>query len=101
MTIIMRRGYRVCESSSTSSSFSPGGLTILLWRTLDLRGLDELEFEFDIGKPFRPFEQLMGVLPEASKELIPPAYRVRIRFYCACSLGCLGINIHFLSSVRN
>lgn len=35
-------------------------------------------FNFDIGKPFQPFEQLMGVLPEASKELIPVAYRVRL-----------------------
>lgn len=36
-----------------------------------------MEFHFDLGKPFRPFEQLMGVLPEASKELIPEAYRVQ------------------------
>lgn len=33
-------------------------------------------FNFDLAKPFRPFEQLMGVLPEASKDLIPLAYRV-------------------------
>lgn len=33
-------------------------------------------FEFDLGKPFRPFEQLMGVLPSASKDLIPFAYQV-------------------------
>ena len=44
---------------------------------IDLRGVDQMAFEFQLGKPFRPFEQLMGVLPEASKELIPPAYRVR------------------------
>lgn len=35
-----------------------------------------MTFNFELGKPFRPFEQLMGVLPEASKELIPMAYRV-------------------------
>ena len=35
-----------------------------------------MAFHFELGKPFRPFEQLMGVLPEASKELIPPPYRV-------------------------
>lgn len=33
-------------------------------------------FEFDLGKPFRPFGQLMGVLPSASKDLIPHAYQV-------------------------
>jgi 5'-3' exoribonuclease 1 len=42
----------------------------------DFVGVDKMTFEFELGKPFRPFEQLMGVLPEASKELIPPPYRV-------------------------
>jgi 5'-3' exoribonuclease 1 len=37
-----------------------------------------MQFEFTLGIPFKPFEQLMGVLPEASKEHIPPAYRVRL-----------------------
>ena len=36
-----------------------------------------MSFQFNLGHPFRPFEQLMGVLPEASKELIPVPYRVR------------------------
>lgn len=43
---------------------------------LDLTGVDEMTFDFELGKPFRPYEQLMGVLPAASKELIPPPYRV-------------------------
>lgn len=46
----------------------------------DLKGVDKMTFHFDLGTPFRPFEQLMGVLPEASKELIPPAYRVSFSF---------------------
>ena len=37
-----------------------------------------MEFHFELGKPFRPFEQLMGVLPSASKDLIPLAYQVHI-----------------------
>jgi 5'-3' exoribonuclease 1 len=36
-----------------------------------------MTFVFDLGVPFKPFEQLMGVLPEASKEHIPIAYQVR------------------------
>ena len=42
----------------------------------DLKGVSEFQFHFDLGIPFKPFAQLMGVLPEASKELIPMAYRV-------------------------
>lgn len=30
---------------------------------------------FELGKPFRPFEQLMGVLPDRSQKIVPPAYR--------------------------
>lgn len=52
------------------------GMTLLTHVVLDLRDVDKMEFHFDLGKPFRPFEQLMGVLPAASKDLIPPAYQV-------------------------
>lgn len=38
-----------------------------------------MEFKFELGKPFRPFEQLMGVLPFASREHIPLAYQVGVR----------------------
>ncbi|KAI5988596.1 exonuclease II [Pisolithus albus] len=44
-------------------------------RISDLRGVEEMTFNFELGTPFRPFEQLMGVLPAASKDLIPLAYR--------------------------
>lgn len=37
-----------------------------------------MEFKFELGKPFRPFEQLMGVLPFASREHIPLAYQVSV-----------------------
>ncbi|KAF8536400.1 XRN 5'-3' exonuclease N-terminus-domain-containing protein [Trichophaea hybrida] len=30
--------------------------------------------DFKIGQPFRPFEQLMGVLPDRSKKIVPEAY---------------------------
>lgn len=42
----------------------------------DLRGVDEMIFDFKLGTPFKPYEQLMGVLPVASMEHIPMAYRV-------------------------
>ncbi|KAF9206012.1 hypothetical protein BGZ49_003157 [Haplosporangium sp. Z 27] len=35
---------------------------------------DEFDIPFELGMPFRPYEQLMGVLPEASKQHIPKAY---------------------------
>ncbi len=44
----------------------------------DLKGLDLMQFEFELGTPFKPFEQLMGVLPAASMEQVPETYRVGI-----------------------
>lgn len=44
-------------------------------RISDLRKVDEMSFEFQLGTPFRPYEQLMGVLPVASMEHIPLAYQ--------------------------
>ncbi|KAJ3572931.1 hypothetical protein NP233_g2767 [Leucocoprinus birnbaumii] len=44
-------------------------------RISDLRNVDQMVFNFDLGTPFKPFEQLMGVLPAASMEHIPEAYR--------------------------
>lgn len=44
-------------------------------RDTDLRNVDEMTFNFELGAPFKPFEQLMGVLPVASMEHIPEAYR--------------------------
>ncbi|CAL5871274.1 uncharacterized protein PFLUO_LOCUS5524 [Penicillium psychrofluorescens] len=33
------------------------------------------DMNFQLGQPFRPYEQLMGVLPDRSKTIVPPAYR--------------------------
>ncbi|KAG8967784.1 hypothetical protein FRC03_009333 [Tulasnella sp. 419] len=41
----------------------------------DLKGVESMSFSFELGQPFKPFEQLMGVLPEASKDLVPAAFR--------------------------
>lgn len=39
-----------------------------------------MTFDFELGTPFKPYQQLMGVLPEASSEHIPLAYRVLLFF---------------------
>lgn len=36
-----------------------------------------MQFKFELGEPFKPYGQLMGVLPAASRELIPEAFRVK------------------------
>ncbi|KAK4058246.1 exonuclease II Exo2 [Microbotryomycetes sp. JL221] len=41
----------------------------------DLVKASTYEFDFELGKPFRPFEQLMGVLPDLSSAHIPLAFR--------------------------
>ncbi|GAA5930973.1 hypothetical protein JCM1841_003667 [Sporobolomyces salmonicolor] len=41
----------------------------------DLKHAATYKFKFDIGTPFRPFEQLMGVLPDLSSQHIPLAFR--------------------------
>lgn len=42
----------------------------------DIRNISGLELTFDLGTPFMPFQQLLAVLPAASMELLPKAYRV-------------------------
>lgn len=43
----------------------------------DIKNVSELKLTFDLEKPFMPFQQLLAVLPAASMELLPEAYRVK------------------------
>jgi 5'-3' exoribonuclease 1 len=62
----------------------------------DLNKLDTFEFNFQIGKPFRPFDQLMGVLPAASSAHIPHVFRV---YYIYAYLRILCLILDHLSLI--
>lgn len=41
----------------------------------DLVQLHEVDTTFELGEPFKPFNQLMGVLPAPSRHCLPPEYQ--------------------------
>lgn len=41
----------------------------------DLTGVGRIHVRFELGEPFRPFDQLMGVFPAASSSHIPEPFR--------------------------
>jgi 5'-3' exonuclease len=43
----------------------------------DLVDLESVQLDFSMGRPFRPFEQLLAVLPPASMKHLPEAFHVR------------------------
>lgn len=41
----------------------------------DLKDLGQLDIKFELGSPFKPFNQLLGVFPSASAHALPEHYR--------------------------
>ncbi|KAF8635064.1 hypothetical protein AX15_000556 [Amanita polypyramis BW_CC] len=75
--------YRYIEGLQWVMYYYYGGVASWSWfynyhyapRISDLRNVDQMVFQFELGTPFKPFQQLMGVLPVASMEHIPVAYQ--------------------------
>ncbi len=44
----------------------------------DMVEIQEFEVAFQLGQPFLPFQQLLGVLPSASFKLLPEPYQVHM-----------------------
>ncbi len=44
--------------------------------TSDMVNISDFKVEFEYGKPFLPFQQLLSVLPSASCKLLPAPYQV-------------------------
>ena len=42
----------------------------------DMVAIQDFEVAFQLGRPFLPFQQLLGVLPSASFKLLPEPYQV-------------------------
>ena len=45
----------------------------------DMVAIQDFEVAFQLGQPFLPFQQLLGVLPSASFKLLPEPYQVGIQ----------------------
>lgn len=60
----------------------------------DVANFEIAELYFPMAQPFQPFEQLLAVLPAASRKLLPSAFQVRI-FCWSINLFCASFHISF------
>lgn len=70
----MRLGGGTCRGVASWTWFYPFHYAPMVSDMADIGGV---EVAFQLGRPFRPFEQLLGVLPAASCRLLPTAFEVR------------------------
>ncbi|KAK7749459.1 exonuclease II Exo2 [Cytospora paraplurivora] len=62
------------ELTKLTENYVQGLQWVLFYYYRDvIKGLNA-DLDFKLGQPFRPFEQLMGVLPDRSKKIVPPVY---------------------------
>ena len=47
----------------------------------DIRNFGEMLIQFELCTPFLPFEQLLAVLPAASRQLLPKPFQVLFHLY--------------------
>lgn len=61
----------------------------------DMVAIEDFEVAFQLGRPFLPFQQLLGVLPSASFKLLPEPYQVQFfavfGMFWFCSVGVAGM----------
>ena len=48
----------------------------------DLVNIEKFDLGLDKGTPFKPFEELLAVLPAYSRNLLPEAFQVCDGIYC-------------------
>lgn len=66
---VMRYYYQGCPSWSWYYPFHYAPFAS------DLCDIDRIRIDFELGKPFRPFDQLMAVFPAASQSHVPEPFR--------------------------
>ncbi|KAF7596557.1 hypothetical protein BBP40_000957 [Aspergillus hancockii] len=62
------------EMRNLTENYVQGLQWVLYYYYRDVKNGLKADLNFKLGQPFRPYEQLMGVLPDRSKKTVPVAY---------------------------